>query len=153
MDICFTNQQQRFNVRVGVIIEHQGQYLVINDNHADYEYLIGGRITVFEDSLSAIKREVKEELHEELDDYQLCFSYESFFFESTLKLDYHEIGFIYQAHLKKESLFLKHKETNINHNRFIWKLLDEVIEPQFIFNYIKQYGIPKEVVHLVSDEL
>lgn len=153
MDLSYTKDNQRFNVRVGAIIEKNGQYLVINDHHAIYNYLIGGRIKSFEDSMSAIKRELLEELDEIPSEIRLCFTYESFFRERTLNIEYHEIGYIFHVLLKDDSKFYKEKETNLNGCSFIWSSIDELIEPVFIMEYIKKYGIPNDVVHLISNEI
>ena len=153
MDLCFTEKQGRFNVRVAALIENDGKYLVIDDRHALYEYLVGGRVKQFEDSLSAIKRELFEEINEIPASINLCMVYESFFFERTLKLNYHEIGYIYHVELDKNSPLLKQKETILHGNRFSWKVIDKTLEPQFIFEYIQKHGLPKQLVHLISKEI
>ena len=153
MDLSFTNDKKRLNVRVAAIIEHNHKYLVINDHHAFYNYLIGGRIHQFEDSLNALKRELLEELDEVPHDIRLCITYESFFKERTLGIFYHELGYVYHVVLNSDSPFLSRKETTVNGNSFFWSQLDGLIEPKFIMDYIKENGIPDQVVHLISNEI
>lgn len=148
-DLSFTQNKKRLNVRVAVLIEHEGEFLVINDDHAQYDYLIGGRIQLFESSLDAILREFNEESHEDLINPRLCFTYESSFFEDTLKLNIHELGYVYCAKLSHDSRFTKQKETIIDGNCFKWVSANDGAEPQFIFEYIKEHGVPNSLVHLI----
>lgn len=152
MDLVFTQDNQRLNIRVGILIESKGKYLVINDNHATYDYLIGGRIKRFETSLEAAKREVLEELGQQCHNFVLRFTYESYFYEPTLKLNIHEIGYIYSARLDLKSQYLNQDKTYKDNNCFRWLSLNDPIQPQFIFNYLKEFGMPKEQVHLISKE-
>lgn len=153
MDLVFTTNEKRLNIRVAVLIQHHDEYLVINDNHAQYDYLIGGRVKLFECSLDAAKREVFEELHEQVVIGDLKFTYESFFYEETLKLNYHEIGYVYLGKLMDDSLLLKEKETVMDHNRFLWIGVNQLAHPQFIFDYLRENGMPESCVHLVSNEM
>lgn len=152
MDLVFTEKNERLNVRVGILIENKGRYLVINDNHATYDYIIGGRIKKFETSLKAAKREVLEELGQKCQDFVLKFTYESFFYEPTLKLNFHELGYIYMASLDSKSAYLDKDRIYRDDNTFKWISLDKPAKPQFIFDYLKKYGVPKAVVHIVSKE-
>lgn len=111
MDLVFTKNIERLNIRVGILIESKGKYLIINANHAPYEYLIGGRIKKLKTSLEAAKREVLEELGRECHDFVLRFTYESYFYEPTLKLNIHELGYIYSASLDANSLYLSQNIT------------------------------------------
>lgn len=153
MDLVFTNECKRFNVRVAVLIKHNDEYLVINDNHAKYDYLIGGRINLFETSIDAAKREVFEELHEQIEIDDLKFTYESFFYEETLQLNYHEIGFVYLGRLNENSHFLNEKESVMDSNRFHWIKIHQPAQPQFVFDYLREKGVPSTCVHLVSNEI
>lgn len=153
MDLAFINQENKLNIRCAALIMHKNKLLVINDNHAQYDYLIGGRIHWFETSQQAIEREIEEELDEQVIVERLVFTYESFFFEPTLKQNYHELGYVYLVSLNEDSQYLKQKETVRGNDCFKWVSLDEPAMPQFILEYIKEMGIPSQVVHLESNEL
>lgn len=65
MNIDFTKDNYKFNARVSAIIlnESKSKILLFKiDDGRDYFMLPGGRIELYEDSLCAIKREIKEEL-------------------------------------------------------------------------------------------
>lgn len=70
MNIDFTKDNYKFNARVSAIIlnESKSKILLFKiDDGRDYFMLPGGRIELYEDSLCAIKREIKEELGYEMD--------------------------------------------------------------------------------------
>lgn len=54
-DLTFDKNFGKFNVRVAVLVEHNGKLLTQNDG--DMYWLIGGRIHFGEDSKQAILRE------------------------------------------------------------------------------------------------
>ena len=62
MDITVDIENYRLNVRAAGLIIHNNKLLVHKDVNSDHYALIGGRIKVGEDSESAVKREIHEEL-------------------------------------------------------------------------------------------
>ena len=64
MDIDITKNNQRFNARASAIIYNKDKtkILLFKIKGRDFYMLPGGRINYFEDSLNAIRREIKEEL-------------------------------------------------------------------------------------------
>lgn len=80
MDIDFTKENYRFNARVSAIIYSKDRKKVllfkVNDDR-DFYMLPGGRIELYEDSQTAIKREIKEELGYNLE-FRLCSIQENF---------------------------------------------------------------------------
>lgn len=88
MNLDFTNDNYRFNARVSAIIYDKTKTKVllfkVNDS-SDFYMLPGGRIMFDEDSFTAIKREIKEELNFELN-YKLCAIQENFINKNNINI-------------------------------------------------------------------
>lgn len=102
--ISFRANGQRFQLRVAAIEEHEGYVLLYRTTVDDYWALPGGRVELGEDAASAIVREMREELAEQIRCGKLLIVVENFF-------DYageanHEIGLYYSAALSSESRLL-----------------------------------------------
>ena len=80
MDLDFQKDNFRFNARVSAIIYNKDKTKVLLfkvEDGRDYYLLPGGRIELNEDSKTAIKREIKEELGFDLN-FDLCSIQENF---------------------------------------------------------------------------
>lgn len=80
MDLDFKLNDFRFNARVAAIIYNKDKTKVLLfkvEDEIDYYLLPGGRIGINEDSKTAIKREIKEELGFDLN-FDLCSIQENF---------------------------------------------------------------------------
>ena len=80
MNLDFQKDNFRFNARVSAIIYNKDKMKVLLfkvEDGRDYYLLPGGRISINEDSKTAIKREIKEELGFDLD-FDLCSIQENF---------------------------------------------------------------------------
>ena len=66
MDINFKENDFTFNYRVAAIIRYQDKLLVEKNSEVDYYGLIGGRCKLGEDSITAIKREILEEINDRI---------------------------------------------------------------------------------------
>lgn len=79
MNLDYEINNNRFNARVSAIIYNydKTKILLFKMKDRDFYRLPGGRIELNEDSLSAIKREIIEELGFQLD-FQLCAIQENF---------------------------------------------------------------------------
>jgi len=80
-------------VRAAAIIKSGNKILLHKTPSDDFWALPGGSVELSETSAEAIRREIREELHEELADIRLSFVVENFFRHKGL--DNHEIGFYY----------------------------------------------------------
>ncbi len=151
MDLAINfENRNRLNIRVAAIIEHNNQFLVYRDDHANYDYFIGGRIQLNESSLQAIQREIFEELNETVDIQRLLFTTENFFYEPTLDLQYHEVGYYYLAHLDVNSRYLLNKVTPLPKNCEVkWVSLEDTVMPKELFEHIKEHGILSYSTHLL----
>lgn len=142
-DLTFDEENGKFNVRVAVLVEHNGKLLTQNDG--DMYWLIGGRLHFGEDSKQAILREISEELCYNVlprDSLKLNFICENFFMWD--KTPCHEILFIYRLILSDESDLLRKDCFKCGDNsRFIekWVDFDELkntsLVPKFIPEYIR----------------
>ncbi len=61
-EIKFQTEDYNYYNRVVGIIKHDNKFLIMNVNNAPYYHIPGGYIEIGEDSLSAVAREIKEEL-------------------------------------------------------------------------------------------
>lgn len=100
MDIKFEVDNYKFNVRSSTIIKDKDNKKVILSNMrgiTDHEAFIlpGGRPNLLEDTEQAIKREIEEELHVDLD-FKLI-SVEENFVESN---KFHMLEFVYYAEIE-----------------------------------------------------
>lgn len=97
MNLDYRIDNYRFNARVSAIIYNIDKTKVllftINDGR-DYYMLPGGRIEMYEDSLSAIKREIKEETGFILD-FDLCSIQENFVTRNNVNIT--QYCFCYKA--------------------------------------------------------
>lgn len=77
MNVDFVKDDYRFNARASAIIlnEKKDKILLFKvEDGRDYFLLPGGRIELYEDSLTAIKREVMEELGYDIDFFSLLYT-------------------------------------------------------------------------------
>ncbi|GGI40847.1 NUDIX hydrolase [Mammaliicoccus stepanovicii] len=98
MDLTLKSGEGMLNIRVGAIVKAKDQYIFHHDKHDHYYALIGGRVKYFESSDSAIKRELKEEIGIDIDNFKFLTTIQNFFeFKGT---SYHEILFVYEVNIE-----------------------------------------------------
>lgn len=98
-DICFDCGGVRFNFRVSCIISSDGKYLLHRKKGDSFWNLIGGRASLGESSIDAVKREIQEELGCDcVIDAPVHISENFFRFRDT---DFHEILLIFRGTLKE----------------------------------------------------
>ena len=142
-DLTFDEENGKFNVRVAVLVEHNGKLLTQNDG--DMYWLIGGRIHFGEDSKQAILREISEELCYNVlskDSLKLNFICENFFMWDEIPC--HEVLFIYRLILSDESELIKKDNFQCADNKDFneqWVDFDALantsLVPRFILDYIR----------------
>lgn len=98
-DISYFDEDTKikFNFRVAVISYNNNKILLQKCNKDSFYSLIGGRVKLGESSLTAIKRELKEETGIEVKDEELTLIniVENFFTYNNTK--YHELLYIYKV--------------------------------------------------------
>ena len=88
MNIDFGKDNYRFNARASAIILNEDKTKILLfkvEDGRDYFLLPGGRIELYEDSLTAIKREVMEELGFDIG-FSLCSIQENFVIKDNKKI-------------------------------------------------------------------
>ena len=143
MNLDFEKDNYRFNARASVIIFNTDKTKILLfkvEDGRDYYLLPGGRIEIFEDSKSAITREVKEELGYELD-FDLCSIQENFVIKNNQKIMQYCFCYkaIYNGKIKKDIFKCKDNDGQ----QFYWVNINE------LFKY-KIY--PESTYDLLSDD-
>lgn len=78
-DLTLTTPHGVFNHRVGCFCLNSDSILLQYSERGDFWFTVGGRIEFGEDSATALKRELKEELNVDVDDFHLAALVENFF--------------------------------------------------------------------------
>lgn len=143
-DIRLQNGNKRFKFRVGGIVENKGKYLVVQMNKNNFYCFPGGHVELFEDTKTALIRELNEELYFDTEVNELVAINENFY--SLRGDDFHEMCFYY---------FAKPKNLDIS-------MEDKVVEEQDKFgtvthrykwidkNCLSKYDIrPKQIVEYI----
>ena len=127
MNINFETNDFVFNARVSAIIYNSDKTKVLLfkvEDGRDYYMLPGGRIELFEDSETAIKREIYEELGYKLD-FNLCSIQENFVIKDNKKIMQYCFCYkaIYEAEIKENILKCKDNDSQ----RFYWIDINELV--------------------------
>lgn len=156
MDITLNVEDYKLNVRVGVIITHENKILLHKNVNTDHYAIIGGRVEIGEDSSSAIKREVLEEIGKEIEITGYISTIENFFEMKGSK--YHEIMFVYKAEFKEDvDKKITHTLKNVEGKDYLqyeWLDLEKIDEylilPLVIKEILKENKFP---IHKINNEL
>ncbi len=153
-DVSVMIDDFKFNFRVGALIENKGRYLLEKNKNDDFYNMPGGRVHAGENTLNAIKRELKEELGLYVDNPKLIKVSEQFFVLANTK--YHELNFVYYIKLKNSNQLTK-KDNFINldnqNETMVWidknSLNNYKILPEFIYTLKDE----KNISHLIFDKI
>ena len=150
MNIEFKKDNDRFSARTAAIIYNHDKTKVLLfkvEDGRDYFILPGGRINFNEDSKTAIKREIKEELNYDID-FEFCSIQENFLKkDNTVTTQY---CFVYKGIFQGRITNSKIKCMDYDNQSFYWVNIDEIknykILPASLYddicsdiNYIKHY--------------
>lgn len=143
MNIDFEKNNYRFNARASAIIlnEKKNKILLFKvEDGRDYFLLPGGRIELYEDSLTAIKREVKEELGYEID-FTLCSIQENFVIRKNVKIMQYSFCYkgVYKGIINTDRFVCKDN----NNQYFYWVDIEKL-------NSYKVY--PESTIKLIKSE-
>ena len=94
-DISIRMPDGMFNLRVGAIIMHAGQILMVRNDQSPYYYTVGGRVKFGESTRETLLREVFEETQLRLEIERLAFVHENFFTDQSSGGTFHEICFFF----------------------------------------------------------
>lgn len=142
MIITMKEEGTRFGARVGAIIYNEDRTKILLENQDNKRYMFpGGRIDVHEDSMSAIKRELLEELNITIN---LNFKYIVEMFLKSPHTKYHEIGFYYVSKID-EKMILNDTKSLDGDGHFVWIKIDELDKYNILAIPIKNKIIKNEI--------
>lgn len=148
MDITVDVGNYKLNVRAAGIIIHNNKILVHKNVNSEHYALIGGRVKIGEDSETALKREIQEELGKNIEIIGYVSTIENFFEMKESK--YHEILFVYQAEfIEDEDKKIEYTLKNIEGKDYLqyeWLDLDKIEQypllPKAIQSILKENKFP-----------
>ena len=145
MDLTFKTPDGRFNYRVGAIIIHDGNALLMRNPEVPYLYTVGGRVNYNETTEEAVIREVLEETGVKLSVDRPVFFQEQFFDEEVTGEHFHEVAVYY---CMKDSAALGNLKCSSVTERgvseeLIWIPLDELER-----HYVVPVSIARELKNL-----
>lgn len=143
MNIDFEKNNYRFNARASAIILNKKKDKILLfkvEDGRDYFLLPGGRIELYEDSLTAIKREVMEELGYDID-FILCSIQENFVIKENVKIMQYSFCYkgIYKGSINTDRFVCKDN----NNQYFYWVDIEQL-------NNYKVY--PESTIKLIKSE-
>lgn len=126
MNIDFEKDNNRFNARSSAIILNKDKSKVLLfrvEDGRDYFLLPGGRIEFNEDSLTAIKREIKEELNYDMD-FKLCSIQENFVTKNDMRITQYCFCYkgIYEGEINEDRFVCRDNENQY----FYWVDIDNI---------------------------
>lgn len=154
--ICFDVEGTRFNYRVAGVALYNQQVLLNRLEGLDYWFLPGGRVEMGETSSEGLRREMQEELQEDVHVGRLLWVVENFFGGIEGK-NYHELGLYYAMDFAVESPVYQVKEPLLyldgqTHVTFRWFSLAELgkitLYPPFLVQGLWQ--MPEQTVHILD---
>jgi len=78
-DVRIDLKDKKFKFRVAGIVEHNGKILVVRLMQNTFYCFPGGHVELLEDTYSAVKRELDEELYFKVNVEKLLYIHENFF--------------------------------------------------------------------------
>ena len=132
MDVKIDCEDFNFKYRVSAIILNDNKVLLVEMNNNDFLCCPGGHVELGEDSISAVKREIKEEIGIISEKVQLIALIENFFKHKQGK-QCHEIGLYYLMECAKipEGKLKDYEYVELDHGKevllkFKWIAIDEI---------------------------
>jgi|FLYL01.1.fsa_nt_gi 8-oxo-dGTP pyrophosphatase MutT (NUDIX family) len=105
--LSFTRDGRRFSYRVAALIIHDERVLLCTAPGDGFWFLPGGRVEFFEPGVDCLRREMREELGEDVELGPLLWVAENFFEHEGLRQ--HEIGLYWRAYLRPGSPLRRRK--------------------------------------------
>lgn len=156
-DIRLEENNKKFKFRVGGIVENEGKILIVQMNNNPFYCFPGGHIELYEDSKTAIMRELKEELYFDVEIDNLVTINENFYF--LRGSNYHELCLYYFAHPvnknidMQEKLITEQDKFGTVAHKYKWiekeKLISLDVKPKQVVEYIINN---KNLTHFITKE-
>lgn len=140
MDVKYTNDSFQFILRVSALIfnKDESKVLLFNVSGRDFYMLPGGKINELEESIDAIKREIKEELGWENLEYEFLGISEEF--ANAKGYNNHQINLIYKGIYNQKINHVEFKGLEGDWINFVW------VDVKNIDNYKVYPNIVNEMV-------
>lgn len=107
-DLSFiVDENVKLNVRTTGVFVHNGKVLVHKSDEVEHYALPGGRVQAAEDSISALKREIQEELNLQTENTSFIGVIENFF--KAPECNFHEYMWLIRADFKDKSIYEQEK--------------------------------------------
>lgn len=153
MNLDFTKDDYRFNARVSAIILNKDKTKILLfkvEDGRDYYMLPGGRIELYKDSLSAIKREIKEELDFDID-FKFLSIQENFIVKGCDKIMQYCFCYkgIYNGLINEDRFVCKDNENQYFYWVDIDKLQNYKVYPKSTYDLLKS----KELKHIIERDI
>ena len=144
----------QLNYRVAGVCIQDGHVLLHRDDKADFWVMPGGRPRLFESSLDALVREMKEEITTHIEVLRLLWVVENFF--EYIGEPTHEISFYYQMLLPEESPYRDVKMDFTGQEGdvtllFHWFRIDEIERVRLLPTFLRTAlsALPDSPVHVI----
>lgn len=156
MDVSIDVGNYRFNYRVAGLIRNGNEILVHHAFKFNHVTLPGGRVKSGEDSIMALKREIKEEMGEDVEYVRPVAIVENIFTEEGKK--YHEILIIHELKFMDNNAYKKEitpiEPPKKDKLEFLWFDIQKENEygfvPKKLFNTLKENNY--NFIHIINDE-
>lgn len=142
MDLSFQSDDGKFKYRVCAVMISNGRILAMQDEHAPYYYLPGGRVKMGETAEHAVVREVQEELGITTQIVRPLWLNQAFFTEAVDHLRYHELCLYFLMDFSETNLLsygnpFTLQEGQISH-QFEWLAFDRLKALSFHPSFLKE---------------
>ena len=152
MDITWKIDDTLLNYRVAAIIRFKNKILIEENKNVDYLTLPGGRVKVCETSIQALKREIKEEMAEEIEFVKSKAVVENFYISKYTNNRCQEILFILEMKFKNDQVYLREEIPNLEDKEAVFKWIDirelkgKVLKPEGYKEYLEE----EEFKHIIN---
>lgn len=140
MDLTLDIENYKLNVRVAGLIIQNDKILVHKNINKNHYGLLGGRISIGENSTDAIIREVKEELGKDVKVKKYLATIENFF--STTNSKFHEILFVYQIEfvndIDKKTIFTLPNAEGKTYLKYEWLDINKIEKYNILPNCVQE---------------
>ena len=156
MDLTLDIEEYKLNIRAGGVIIHDNKILTHKNINKEHYCLPGGRVSIGESSEETIKREIKEELGNDIEITGYIATIENFFEMENKK--YHEIYFLHKIEFRNEEDknidYTMHNKEGKEYLQYEWIDLDKIEEynilPRCLKEILKSTNFP---VHKINNDL
>ncbi len=163
--ISIREGKRAFNYRIVGVAIHEGRVLLHRGEKEEFWTLPGGRAELGEPATETLKREMREELGEDVEVERLLWVVENFF--SYMGAEWHELALYFLMHFSPSSAVLQQREPFEGYEEFWeiqpqgmklifkWFPLESLEELVLLPAFLKQglQALPKETTHVVHTDV